>query len=318
MLTLNNISENLVKHKNIAIFCHIRPDGDSIGSAVALKLALQSLNIEAEVFCADQIPERFLFFDEVKSIKKELVNEYSALVAVDCADDSRFAPYSEIFKLHKNTFNVDHHISNTRFARYNYVEDCAACSEIIFLLIKSMGIKITKEIATLLAVGIVTDTGNFRHKNVTERTLKFAGELLSFGADLNLIVRKMYTEQTPARAKLFGLTMSKIRYFHEGRLAIACVRLADFISTSAKQDETEGFIDFIMGIKGLEVGICIMEVKENSYKVSFRSRGETDVNAIASTFGGGGHKLASGCILNGEYEEVVDKLQFAVSRYLID
>lgn len=318
MLTLKELSEKLIQQKEVAIFCHMRPDGDSIGSALALKLAMQSLGAKADVFCVDNIPEKFLFIDQATDIKKEFGGEYSALVSVDCGDASRFTSSADFFIKHKNTFNIDHHISNTRFAKLNYVEDCAACAEIIYSLIKIMKVKITKEISNLLALGIITDTGNFKHKNVTERTFRISGELIGYGADFNLINYKMFNEQTPARAKLFGITMSKIRYFHEGRLAIACARQTDFLNSGAKHDETEGFIDFVMGISGLEVGVCIMEIKENSYKVSFRSKGKTDVNEVASTFGGGGHKLASGCIINGDFEEVLDKIQYAVYQHLKD
>ena len=109
--------------------------------------------------------------------------------------------------------------------------------------------------------------------------------------------------------------MQRIRYFLDGKFAVATVRLADFEISKARQDETEGFIDFVMGVEGVEVGACVMETAKDKYKISFRSK-SADVNGVASMFGGGGHTLASGCQIQGEYEEVVDKITFAVSRYL--
>ena len=178
-----------------------------------------------------------------------------------------------------------------------------------------MGAEVTPEMANLLAMGIMTDTGNFKHKNVTASTLVCAGLLVEKGADLNTIHYNMFAKQSKARAKLFGLIMSKIRYFLDDKLTIATIMQKDIELAGAKQDETEGFIDFLMGIDTVEVGICILEVGQNKFKISFRSKG-TDVNAVAGTFGGGGHVLASGCQISGEYEEVVDRLTFAVSRYL--
>jgi phosphoesterase RecJ-like protein len=197
------------------------------------------------------------------------------------------------------------------------VLDNSSNCENILALIENLGASIDKEIATLLAMGIMTDTGNFRHKNVSANTMFSTGKMVEKGADLNSIYYHMFTKQSKQRAKLFGQTMSKIRYFLDNRFAVATIRLKDLTETKALPEETEGFVDFIMGIDTVEVGACIMELSLDKYKISFRSKGP-DVNAVASTFGGGGHVLASGCQINGDYEEVIDKITFAVSRYLED
>ena len=315
VFSLSELSIKLKTEKSVALFCHVRPDGDTLGSALAFSLCLNNLGIKAEVFCDDPVPSRFLFLNSANSVKTQLEGEYSAFLAIDCADITRLGSFAEVFMAHKNTYSIDHHISNTRYAKVNYVVDNASNSENILALIKEMGGEITPEIANLLAMGIMTDTGNFKHKNVTASTLVCAGLLVEKGADLNTIHYNMFSKQTKARAKLFGLTMSKIRYFLDSKLAIATIMKKDIELAGAKQDETEGFIDFLMGIDTVEVGICILEVCQNKFKISFRSKG-TDVNAVAGTFGGGGHVLASGCQISGEYEEVVDRLTFAVSRYL--
>ena len=126
-----------------------------------------------------------------------------------------------------------------------------------------------------------------------------------------------FKKQSKGRAKLFAKVMSKLRYFLDDSFAVASVFLADLNETGAKSSETEGFIDFIMGIEDVKVGACIMETSQNKYKISFRSK-KTDVNAVAGVFGGGGHVLASGCQINGEYEEVVDKITCAVKRFIED
>lgn len=323
MIELSNLSKKLKRETKVALFCHIRPDGDSIGSAVALSLALKKLDINCDVYSFDAIPKRYFFLEDVKDVKvfdatkKYSFENYSALVAIDCGDLTRLGDFQEEFSKHKNTFNIDHHISNTHFAKVNYVVDLSANAQNIYYLIKEMGVEIDESIANLLAMGLITDTGNFKHKNVTSSTLYVAGDLLERGADINKIHYNMFTKQTKARAKLFGLVMSKIKYFLDERLAVATVTQQDITSTGALADETEGFIDFVMGIDGVEVGICLLEVAKNSYKASFRSKG-ADVNAVASAFGGGGHVLASGAKLNGEYYEILDKLCFEVSKNLKD
>lgn len=317
MISLSELSTKIKGEKNVALFCHVRPDGDTIGSALALKNALISLGITAEVFCEDNIPERFHFLADTLTVKNQISGNFSALIAIDCADDARLGGFQQYFLKHKNTYSIDHHSSNTRFAKINYVFDNASNCENVLEIIREMGAQISDSTANLLAMGMMTDTGNFRHKNVNAKTFRYAGDMVELGADVNKIYHQMFSAQTPARAKLFGLAMSKIRYFHQGRLAIATVRYEDFISTGAKKDETEGFIDFLTGIIGIEVCACVMETEKNKYKISLRSK-RADVSAVAGSFGGGGHILASGCQINGDYEEVIDKLSFAVSRELID
>ena len=317
MISLTELSAKIKGEKNVALICHIRPDGDSLGAALALKLALQYLGIKAEVFCEDTVPPRFLFLKEMATVKTSLDGDYGAIIAIDCADISRLGCFAEKFLAHKNTYSIDHHVSNGRFAKINFIVETSSNCENILDLVEEMGVPIGLDMANLLALGVVTDTGNFRHKNVTPKTLYSAAKLVEKGADLNTIYFNMFQAQTKARAKLFGRTMEKIRYFFDGRLALATVRLEDLSACYAEQSETEGFIDFVMGVIGVEVGACVMETQKNKFKVSFRSKG-ADVNAVAGTFGGGGHTLASGCQLQGEYEEVVDKLCFAVKRELPD
>ena len=317
MISLRELGAKIKNEKRVALICHVRPDGDTFGSALALKLILQKLGIEAEVYCNDPVPPRFFFLEKIKSVKSELDGEFSAMIAIDCADITRLGDFAEKFNSHPNTYSIDHHISNTRYAKINYVFDNASNCENILVLGEELDVEFDSDIANFIAMGLMTDTGCFRHKNVTANTLYSASKMVEKGANLNEIYYHNFSSQTPERAKLFGKTMSKIRYFLDGRFAVATVRLADIEECKAVQSDTEGFIDFIMGINGVEVGACVMETQKDRFKISFRAK-SADVNAVASTFGGGGHTLASGCQINGEYEEVVDKIRFAVSREIPD
>ena len=315
MITISELAKKLFAEKSVALFVHINPDGDALGSALALKCALNNSGVKADVYSNDEVPKKFAFFNQAKFVKTKLDSEYSAFVAIDNAEISRLGKFSEDFAKHKNTYSIDHHISNTLYAKFNYVLDMASNSENILELLTVQGVEITEEIANLLLTGIITDTGNFRHKNTTEKTLLSASKLLEKGGDINKITYETFTKQSKQRAKLFSLVMGKIRYFMDDKIGVITVNLSDFDLTGAKQEETEGFIDFVMGIDTVEIGLCVMEVEKGKYKVSFRSKG-ADVNMVASAFGGGGHKLASGCRIAGDYEEVIERLVFETSKYI--
>lgn len=314
MILLSEFAKKLKNEKNVGIIMHVRPDGDSVGSALALSHALFSLNIDNTVYCEDKIPSKFSYLKGFENIKSEPSN-HSCFVAVDCGDEGRLGCFYLPFSKCKSTYNLDHHSTNNRFAKINYVVENASNCENVFYLIKELGVNIDQDIANCLMTGIVTDTGNFRHRNVTEETLKVASFVKGAGADLNGIVYKNFNEQSKQRAKLFGLVMSKVRYFYDDKIALISVFNSQLVETGAEASETEGFIDFVTGIKGVEVSVCLMETAKNSFKVSLRAK-STNVGEVAGVFGGGGHVLASGCKINGEYEEVVDKLVSTIKRYI--
>ena len=323
MINLCELAKLLNSQKSVAIFCHVRPDGDAVGSACALKNAFINKGIKAQVFCDDVIPERFDYMQidsEFSSIDltKDYVNAFfTALIAVDSADIQRLGKYAEVFDGHKNTFNIDHHISNTRYAKTNYVCDNPANAINIFELINQMDAQIDVKTANLIAMGLLTDTGTFTHKDVGPKALNVGAKLVELGADLNTIYYHNFKKQTKQRAKLFGMVMQNLRYFNDDRLVVAIITKKHFETSGAQPAETEGFVDFLLGIDCIDVCATVMEIGDNKYKISLRSKG-ANVNAVAGAFGGGGHVLASGCQINGEIEEVLDRLSFAVSRELID
>lgn len=316
MITIEEFAKKLKSEKSVAIFCHVRPDGDTLGSAMGIAIVLNDLGIKADVFCDDYIPQKFFYLPECGLIKNEITESYSAYLAVDCADGTRMGKFSYIFATEKNTYNFDHHISNPHFAKYNLVLDTSATAENATRLALLMADKISVNAANCFATGLVTDSGNFRHDNVTEETFKTAALLRKCGADFNKITYNNFTKQTKNRAALFGEVMGKIRYLLDDRLAVIVVRKEQISRHGADPSETEGFVDFIMGIDSVEVGVCVMEI-EKGLKASFRAKA-TNVNAVASKFGGGGHVLASGCRYNGDIEEFIDKIRYYVSQEIRD
>ena len=316
-MTISNFAKHLKEARSVLIFSHVRPDGDTLGSAMAVKAALDAAGVKTALVCPSPIPEKYASFPLAAEFLQDAPNEsFDAHLSVDCSTESMLYSFAPLFFSNKKTFNIDHHVSNTKYAKYNCVIDSASCGENIYMLLKELGAEFNRDVAEYLLLGIVTDTGCFAHKNVTPKTLNIAAELVGMGADLNAINYKMFKAQSVSRARLFAIAASSLKLYHGDRLAVINMRLEDFEKTGATPDMTEGMIDFALNIYGVEVAVSIMETKKQSFKISFRSKGSVDVNAVAGTFGGGGHILASGCMLNGFFEDVADKLVFTVGNYL--
>lgn len=321
-MTNNSITEivnQLKKVKSAVVFCHARPDGDALGAGLALLVALRNAGKSAIMCCEDLPPEKFLFLSAMENVRRGLPTkpEYDTFISVDCADVTRMGIFADAFSgFSGNTVNIDHHISNKGYAKYNYVYECPASCELLTDILVAAEFEITREIADLLMLGLITDSGNFTHHDVSEKTFRTAAILRANGADVNLINYNMYARQSKTRAILYGRVMSNIRFALEDKLSIIVTTLEDLKQTGADKSVTEGFVDFPLTVDGVEVSVSMMEVKKRQYKISLRSKGKVNVNAVASTFGGGGHVLASGCMLIGELEEVIEKITYAVYQNL--
>ena len=318
--SLEQIANRIKSAKSVAIFTHMRPDGDAIGSALALSAALDFLKTPNQVCVESEIPSNLTFIEGVEKIKKKPEGEYDLLVLVDCSDEQRLGQLSETYFIAKrkkiDTVNIDHHVSNTRFAKYNFVKTCSANCMHIATLIEYLGAPFDKKIAEYLLIGLLTDSGNFSHDDVTEETLQLAAKLVKAGADIRSLNYFLFKRQKKARAALYAKTMSGIRYYHDDRFATIVVTKKNMDECGADHGMTEGFVDFPLNVDGVEVAASLLEMKKGQYKISLRSKEYADVNKIAGVYGGGGHVRAAGCMLFGEIEEVLDRLSYTVSQYL--
>lgn len=317
---LQQISARIKQAKGVVIMGHMRPDGDAFGSAFALSCALKKLNIPTQVCVESDIPSNLTFVEGMEMVQKKPSGEYDLLVLVDCSDDQRLGALQEEFFLAKrqriDTINIDHHISNTRYAKYNLVRSCSANCMNIAKLIKYMGIAFDKQIAEYLLLGLLTDSGNFSHDDVDEEAFLLAAELVKAGADVQKYNYNLFKKQPKARATLFAKVMGGIRYYHDSRFAVAVIAKQTMEACGADAGMTEGFVDFPLNVDTVEVAATLLEVKRGQYKISLRSKQYADVNKIAGCYGGGGHVRAAGCMLFGDVEEVLDKLSYTVSQYL--
>ena len=316
---LEQIAKRIQQAKNVLICTHMRPDGDAFGSAFSLACALDYLGISHEI-CVESVPPTLSFVPNIQSVKKFPSREYDLLVTVDCSDVARLGIVSdEILRARRkkiDVINIDHHVSNTRFGTHNYVRLCAANCMNVAQLIAYMGAPLDKKTAEYLLLGLLTDSGNFSHDDVTEETLTVAAKLVAAGADIKAYNDNLFKRQSKARAALYAQTMSKMRYYHEDRFALIIIDKDALLATGADESMTEGFVDFPLSVDGVEVAASLMEMKKGQYKISLRSKTYVDVNKLAATYGGGGHVRAAGCMLFGEKEDVIDRLSYTVSQYL--
>lgn len=320
MNTIEEIAGVLTRLKSAVIFTHTRPDGDAIGSALALSRAFSLLKIKNQIVNDSDIPEKFSYLEG--SVAKFPTLDAEGYVCVDASDENRLGELTKTFqkgaRKGKITVNIDHHISNKRFCEYNFVRERSSNCENVAEIITAMGVKFDRPLAQALMTGIVTDSGSFSHSDVNGDTFRAAACAADAGADVNEITYHTMRKQSKNRAALYIKTLNGIRFLHEDRLAVALVTQEALEMYGLKQDATEGIVDFALTIEPVEVSVCLLEVKKGQYKASFRSKGKVNVNEVAGTFGGGGHVLASGCMFFGEYEEVLDKLSYAVFQHLGD
>ena len=320
--TLQQIAQRIKQANGVVICTHMRPDGDAFGSSLALSCALEYLKIPHQVCVETEIPSNLKFINGIEKVKKYPDINYDLMVLVDCADEQRLGLLHDEFLSTKrkkiDTINIDHHVSNTRYATYNYVMDCAANCMNVAALIDELGAPLDKCTAEYLMIGLLTDSGNFAHDDVNEQVFLLAAKLIKTGIDIRYLNDMLFKKQPHQRAALYAETMKGMRYFLDRRFACIVITQENMNKYGADNGMTEGFVDFPLSVDGVEVAASIMEVKKRQYKVSLRSKEYVNVNKIAGVYGGGGHVRAAGCMLFGEIEEILDKLTYTVSQYLED
>lgn len=305
---------------SIAIAGHVRPDGDCVGSCLSMYNYL-TLNCNKDgkkridVYL-EKIPDEFNFLKNVNDIKVECNEEiaYDLMISLDCGSVDRLGVCGNLFSLAKETVNIDHHISNTKFANYNHVIEASSTCEVLFDIFDDT--KINKEIAESLYLGIVHDTGVFKHSNTTEKTMKIAGKLITIGAEPSKIIDETFYQKTYVQNQILGRCLMESFLILHGKIIIASISKKTQEFYNVTPADTNGVIDQLRVTKGVEVAIFIREEGLHEYKVSMRSNGIVDVSKIAVFFGGGGHVKASGCSMTGSLHDVINNLAIGIEHQL--
>lgn len=304
-ISLPQVAEMLHSANTIVLTAHVHPDGDSLGSMLALYEALQADGKKVYMLLDDVVPATYQFLPNWKKISKPVDNDRfttDLLVVLDASDIERIGKVQNAVKA--PILNLDHHISNTRFADYYYIDSkAAATGEIILALLKLMKSKVTADIGTCLYTAIATDCGFFRYANTTASTLHYAADLVEVGAQPQVISEAL---EQRSIANLITLTnvLQTIKTHYEGKIAIMTI-LPDLLNDP--DENTEGFINYARSIEGVEIAILFRAIDERTVRISFRSH-RADVSQVALTFGGGGHIRAAGCTIHDTLENAIEQV----------
>ena len=311
--TLEEIAALLLAQDKLVLCPHVSPDGDALGSTLALKMALEKAGKKVTVMVDDDVPKAFGFLPQIDCFVKPAdgeVVEADLLVVLDASSLDRIGKVAQAVKA-KAVANIDHHISNTQFADYLYLNtEAAATAEILCNLVEKLGITPDKDLATCLYTGIYTDCGSFRYANTTPGTMRAAAKLLEYGARPNEISDALGTN-TRANIEMLGKVLQTLAFYNDGKISTLEIN-SDLYD---KDVNTDNFISFARYIEGVDVAVLFKAVEPTVTRVSMRSQ-DTDVAAIALSFGGGGHIRAAGCTVELPLEQAKAKVLEAIGKAL--
>lgn len=303
--------------KKIGISGHIRPDGDCVGSTMGLALYLRKVFPETQVDVLIEQPADI--FACIKDVDTILQNQspdviYDVFFALDCSKD-RLGEAQTFFEQAKKKINIDHHISNLGCAEINYVVPTASStSELVYDLLEEN--YIDAEIAKAIYIGIIHDTGVFQYSNTLPKTLNIAAKLISYGFDFSQIIDETFYEKTYVQTQILGRAILESILFLDGRCAVSCVdkKMMEFYGVTPK--DLDGIVNQLRMIKHVDCAIFMYQTENLEYKVSMRSNDKVDVSKIATFFGGGGHKKAAGCTMQGTFHDVINNLSSHIEKEL--
>lgn len=309
MSEVATIAAALKACNTILISAHKSPDGDALGSQLALMLTLKKLGKNVIAHNLDPVPEIYRFLPQNDQIKvgKPVEGRYDVHIVVD-ADPPRSGLFEGTYPA-DILINIDHHITNPREWQLTWLDpDASACGEMIYKLIRELGVSLDRDIALCLYTAIFTDTGSFRYTNTTPVSMQISAVLLEAGADPWLVTENVYESFAFKRLKLLGSVLSDMETSEDGRIGWVVVTEELFRKTGTKAEDTDNFVNFVRSVKGVEVAVLFRQTAALEYKISLRSKGRVDLSQLAQSLGGGGHKNAAGGMVKGALQDVLNKV----------
>ncbi len=300
---------------SLLLSVHRNPDGDALGSQLALMHALEALGKRVSVHNLDPVPEIYRFLPGADRITSgpAVAGRFDAVVVLD-AEPSRTGIFDASAPADV-LINIDHHVTNPRVWPLTWLDaDAAATGELVYALIQELKVPIDRSMALCLYTSIFTDTGSFRYSNTSARSMRIAAAMIEAGADPWLVTENVYESFAFRRLKLLGMVLSGIERSADGRIAWVVVTEELFRQNNATAEDTDNFINFVRSTKGVEVAVLFRQTDDRQYKISLRSKGRVDLSGLAQSLGGGGHKNAAGATLDGNLTEVRERVIGAVDR----
>jgi phosphoesterase RecJ-like protein len=302
---------------SVAILSHVRPEGDTLGSALGCHLTLKALGKEVATFNADPVPKNLRSLPGAAEVIRadRLPRPFDCYLVVDATDPGRVGGLLNGVPAGSLVINVDHHISNAHFGTYNWVDpEAAATGEMIYYLIQEMGVPLSREVATNLYVAILTDTGSFHYANTTPRARRVAAALIEAGVVPHEVAALLFDQREVEELRLLGSLLTGVQLSSDGRVAWIEVTREALGHDGTGKDALEDLINYPRSVKGVDVALLFREEGGEGVRVSLRSKGRVDVAAVAKAFHGGGHKNAAGCTVVGSLPEVRERMLAAVRR----
>ncbi len=305
--------------KRFIVSCHVHPDGDAIGSTLAIGALLAGMDKQVEMVCTEGVPNVYQFLEGSRSIKRNISLDYlpEVLICVDCAEKDRLALPAGGWNINDlKVVNIDHHITNNGFGDLNLVDpNAAATGEVIYRILTAGSVKLNRGIATAIYTAIATDTGFFRYANTSSFTLELASLMVkNYQVELSKVAEQVHEQKSYNSIRLLGEVLQTLQVDLGGKVAWGILDQRMLSRFPVENEETESYVNYARSIDGVEVGILFKELRPNEVKLSWRSTSAVDVSKLAAYFGGGGHARAAGCNINGPIDQVVAQ----VLSYLAD
>ncbi len=315
---IEEIVDSIRARQRFVISSHERPDGDSIGSQLAMASALRTLGKDVVVVNKDAASGPLMTFPGVPEIEiaNRIEGSFDAAIIMECGDLRRTGidGLDRFFII-----NIDHHPGNAAFGQVNWFDSsAAACGEMVYELIGALGVPLSTEIATHIYLAILTDTGSFHYPGISPRTFEICGHTLRAGVDPVLVARQIYDSNTLGRLKVYGAVLSAMQLDATGRIAILQVNPEMVRTAGGSYEDTDGLVSLPLSVKEIEAVVFLKQLDGEECRISMRSRGEIDIGAVAKEFGGGGHKNAAGCTAHGAMDTLralfVEKIGQAIDN----
>jgi bifunctional oligoribonuclease and PAP phosphatase NrnA len=301
--------EEIRKRQRFVLASHVRPDGDAIGSQLAMAYALRAMGKQVRIINRDPAPPPLFAFPGVSEIEisERADDPGDAVIVMESGELAR----TGVGGLEGGfIINIDHHLGNTMYGAVNWFDvSASACGEMVFDLIGDLGVPLTPEIAVHIYVAILTDTGSFHYSNLSPRTFDIARQCVEAGVDPQWAARAVFDSNTLGRLKLLGAVLNAMELDPTGRVATLLVDRALAAQCGATYEDTEGIINMPLTVKDIQGVVFFKEHDTNDWRISMRSKGDVDINVIARQYGGGGHKNASGCSASGPYPALKETFQ---------
>ena len=314
-MNLEHAAAFIQSHQSFYLAAHQSPDGDTLGSCLALRRALLNMGKEAEVVCADPVPDYLQFLDGADAVRGAdgLLPPKEAVLYIDCADHKRTGCLAPILEQAPFAFCIDHHGTNPKQSKDgDWVEDVGATGELILKLLDALHAPITQGIAVALYAAIITDTGNFAYSNTTADSFAAAAKLMAYGIDLPELNRVLFRSMRLSKARLIAYVLTNMQLWHEGALGIVAIPHAVLEQYGANKEDCEGLIDYLRDIDVVEVACVLREETDGAVRVSMRSKRRCDVASVGQRFGGGGHVRAAGCTLYQPLDRALETMRDAL------